>query len=208
MRLSVNDQPVSQHSFPQGAELLGHTLAALVPKGCQDFNPVEQEFLEPELCSQTSCSCGHTTARPGRPDPVAQIRQPVLGPKFIQADTANKCPAGRMEDPKVKLAPIIPLLSGPQNPFQTLFHGIVTMAPGKPNRNFCRGFASSLEEQGTSTASYRRIVIWPIGKRSSHTFVVSMMGCNNPCLLVSLAKHCRHACRPTVEDMRSSSCIR
>ena len=100
MCLSVNDQPVSQHSFPQGAEFLGHTLATLVPKGCQDFNPIEQEFFEPELGGQTSCGCGYATTRPGRPDPVAQIRQPMLGPKFIQADTANECPARRMEDPE------------------------------------------------------------------------------------------------------------
>jgi hypothetical protein len=41
MRLSVDDEPVSEHPFPQGTEFQGHALAAHVPKGCQDFNPAE-----------------------------------------------------------------------------------------------------------------------------------------------------------------------
>ena len=163
----------------------------------------------PNCAARRAAAVATPRPSPGRPDPVAQIRQPVLGPEFIQADTANKGAARRMENPKVKLSPIIPLLSRSQNPFQALFHGIVAMAPGKPDRNFCRGFASGLEEQGhidgVIAADCERL----IRKRGSHlfvVFVVSMMGCNNRCRLArtSRSRDAIHAA-PTDENVSATS---
>src|SRR5262245_59369448 len=107
----MNDEATSEQTLTVGAKLFCNALAAFVPECHQNLDAIQQEILGSKLGCQAGRGSRHTFSGPSCANPVAQIRHPMLGPYFVEPDTPHKSPALAIEDAKMKLALLIPLLA-------------------------------------------------------------------------------------------------
>ena len=86
----MNQEPLAQHTFANGAGSFGHTLAGKVWNGRENLNPVQAKLRKTELGGKPRRARRDSFPRFAAAHPIPQIANLMDPVDEIQADAAQK----------------------------------------------------------------------------------------------------------------------
>jgi hypothetical protein len=133
MRLTLEEEPVSRHSFKLKSHLFSNAAAGRIVKHGDNFDSRKLELTKRKFRKQHCHSGANTLPSAARPDPIAKIRKIVNTVDLIDARTTKRFIRLGVEDSKLSIGLHLPVLFAPSDPFFSFPNRVVRMALRHPS---------------------------------------------------------------------------